>query len=202
MSEPNPQEGMAAGDPPTTPKAPESIAPGAPPLPAPAAASTQPAGNAAPASVAKTDGGNVMVIVAAIAILLVGALVVMVVMNMAGGLEGDVITTKSGLKYIELKVGAGKTAEAGDTVEVHYTGKLTNGKVFDSSRPRGKPFSFKLGKGDVIKGWDEGVAGMKEGGKRKLIIPPALGYGERGAGKDIPPNAELHFEVELVKVQY
>jgi len=200
MSEPNPQEGVTAGDPPATPKAPESIAPGEPPPPAPAASSQQPAGHAAPSSVAKTDGGNVMVIVAAIAILLVGALVVMVVMNMSGGLEGDVITTKSGLKYIELKVCAGKTAEAGDTVEVHYTGKLANGKKFDSSLDRGKPFAFKLGAGRVIKGWDEGVAGMKVGGKRKLMIPAKLGYGSRGAGDVIPPDADLVFEVELLKV--
>ena len=95
---------------------------------------------------------------------------------------------------------------AGDTVEVHYTGWLTadgttKGKKFDSSVDRGKPFAFKLGAGEVIKGWDEGVAGMKVGGKRKLIIPPDLGYGKRGAGDDIPPNATLMFEVELLRDQ-
>ena len=118
------------------------------------------------------------------------------------GAKGDekVITTKSGLKYIDVKVGAGKEAKAGDNVDVHYTGRLKDGKKFDSSVDRNEPFSFPLGKGRVIKGWDEGVAGMKEGGKRKLMIPPALGYGERGAGKVIPPNAELIFEVELLKV--
>jgi FKBP-type peptidyl-prolyl cis-trans isomerase len=113
----------------------------------------------------------------------------------------EIITTKSGLKYVEQKLGDGKVAKAGDTVDVHYTGTLTNGKKFDSSRDRNEPFTFDLGKGKVIKGWDEGVAGMKEGGKRKLIIPPELGYGKSGAGKVIPPDATLIFEVELLKVK-
>jgi FKBP-type peptidyl-prolyl cis-trans isomerase len=115
--------------------------------------------------------------------------------------EGDTITTKSGLKYIDLKVGDGPVAKKGSTVVVHYTGWLKSGKKFDSSRDSGEPFSFPLGAGKVIKGWDEGVAGMKVGGKRKLTIPPELGYGKRGAGEDIPPDAELTFEVELLKVQ-
>jgi peptidylprolyl isomerase len=115
--------------------------------------------------------------------------------------EEKVITTKSGLKYIDVKVGNGKEAKAGDMVSVHYTGRLKDGKKFDSSVDRNMPFDFPLGAGKVIKGWDEGVAGMKEGGKRKLIIPPDLGYGARGAGNVIPPNAELHFEVELLKVK-
>ena len=116
------------------------------------------------------------------------------------------VTTKSGLKYLDEKVGTGAAAKAGDKVQVHYTGRLKDGKKFDSSRDRGKPFVFALGAGRVIKGWDEGVQGMKEGGKRKLIIPPALAYGEDGV-KDprtgkviIPPNAELTFDVELIKV--
>ncbi|MSU78058.1 MAG: FKBP-type peptidyl-prolyl cis-trans isomerase [Gemmataceae bacterium] len=113
----------------------------------------------------------------------------------------EVITTKSGLKYVELKIGTGKVAEKGDTVAVHYVGTLTDGKKFDSSRDRDETFEFRLGAGMVIKGWDEGVAGILEGGKRKLIIPPELGYGERGAGKVIPPNATLIFEVELVKIK-
>lgn len=115
--------------------------------------------------------------------------------------EKKVTTTKSGLKYTDEKEGAGDRAQEGDTVEVHYTGWLKDGTKFDSSVDRGKPFSFKLGKGQVIKGWDEGVAGMRVGGKRKLIIPPELGYGKRGAGNVIPPDAELTFDVELLKIK-
>jgi FKBP-type peptidyl-prolyl cis-trans isomerase FkpA len=111
------------------------------------------------------------------------------------------ITTASGLKYEDLQEGAGATAKAGDSVEVHYTGWLTNGTKFDSSLDRKSPFAFSLGAGRVIKGWDEGVAGMKVGGKRKLTIPAALGYGSRGAGAVIPPDAELVFEVELLKIK-
>ncbi len=111
-------------------------------------------------------------------------------------------TTASGLQYEDLKEGTGDAAKAGDTVEVHYTGWLKDGgKKFDSSLDRSKPFSFKLGAGNVIKGWDEGVAGMKVGGKRKLTIPAKLGYGERGAGGVIPPNADLVFDVDLLKIK-
>ncbi len=100
----------------------------------------------------------------------------------------------------DIQVGTGAEAKAGNKVSVHYVGTLTNGNKFDSSRDRGKPFEFSLGAGQVIKGWDQGVAGMKIGGKRKLTIPPHLGYGARGAGGVIPPNATLVFEVELIKV--
>jgi FKBP-type peptidyl-prolyl cis-trans isomerase FkpA len=112
----------------------------------------------------------------------------------------DVITP-SGLKYEDLTVGAGAEAKAGQAVSVHYTGWLTDGKKFDSSKDRGQPFQFALGAGQVIKGWDEGVQGMKVGGKRKLTIPPGLGYGTRGAGNVIPPNATLIFDVELLGVK-
>ncbi len=111
------------------------------------------------------------------------------------------ITTPSGLTIEELVVGSGAAAASGQKVSVHYTGWLTSGAKFDSSKDRGDPFIFPLGKGHVIKGWDEGVQGMKVGGKRKLTIPPALGYGARGAGGVIPPNATLVFEVELLAVR-
>ena len=111
------------------------------------------------------------------------------------------ITTPSGLQYEELKEGNGEAAKTGDSVEVHYTGWLTDGTKFDSSLDRRQPFAFPLGAGRVIKGWDEGVAGMKVGGKRKLVIPAALGYGARGAAGVIPPNAELTFEVELLRIR-
>lgn len=114
--------------------------------------------------------------------------------------EEKVVTKPSGLKYVDQKEGTGTEAKSGKKVTVHYTGWLKDGTKFDSSKDRGDPFVFPLGAGRVIKGWDEGVAGMKVGGKRKLIIPPDLGYGARGAGGVIPPNATLTFEVELLKV--
>lgn len=111
------------------------------------------------------------------------------------------ITTKSGLKYIDVVEGQGAAAVAGKEVTVHYTGTFPDGKKFDSSVDRDEPFSFELGAGRVIKGWDEGVAGMRIGGKRRLIIPPELAYGKRGAGSVIPPDATLFFEVELLGVE-
>lgn len=114
--------------------------------------------------------------------------------------EEGTVTTTSGLKYKDLKVGTGDEAKSGKKVAVHYTGTLTDGKKFDSSLDRKEPFVFELGAGMVIKGWDEGVAGMKVGGKRKLMIPAKLGYGERAVGP-IPANSELIFEVELLEVK-
>ncbi len=111
------------------------------------------------------------------------------------------VTMPSGLKYVDRVVGTGDGAVARKTVNVHYTGWLENGKKFDSSVDRGQPFSFPLGAGRVIKGWDEGVQGMEVGGKRKLTIPSDLGYGSRGAGGVIPPNATLIFDVELLGVR-
>jgi len=107
----------------------------------------------------------------------------------------------SGLWYTDVAVGQGAVAEPGRTVSVHYTGWLPNGKKFDSSRDRGEPFAFTLGAGQVITGWDEGVKGMKVGGRRKLVLPPQLAYGEAGAPPDIPPGSTLVFDVEVLKVQ-
>lgn len=119
--------------------------------------------------------------------------------------EGSTVTTPSGLQITDTKVGTGAQPQKGQTCVMHYTGWLyengTKGKKFDSSVDRGMPFEFAIGQGEVIDGWDEGVATMKAGGKRTLVIPPALGYGERGAGGIIPPNATLMFDVELLEVK-
>ncbi len=111
------------------------------------------------------------------------------------------IVTSSGLRYTDDQVGSGAQPQKGQRVTVHYTGTLPDGKKFDSSRDRGKPFVFTIGVGQVIKGWDEGVMSMKVGGRRRLVIPPDLGYGARGAGGVIPPMATLHFDVELLAVE-
>ncbi len=132
------------------------------------------------------------------AVLLTAACLVAAPMSSA---KGKKVTTKSGLSYVDEHVGTGAVAKAGETVTVHYTGWLTNGTKFDSSRDRNEPFTFHLGAGEVIPGWDEGVQGMRVGGRRKLTIPPSLGYGARGAGGVIPPNATLIFDVELLGVK-
>jgi len=111
------------------------------------------------------------------------------------------ITTPSGLKYIDMEIGSGESPQTGQGVVVHYTGTLEDGTKFDSSMDRNKPFSFTIGIGRVIQGWDEGVATMKVGGKRRLTIPSDLGYGARGAGGVIPPNATLIFDVELLEIR-
>jgi FKBP-type peptidyl-prolyl cis-trans isomerase FkpA len=113
---------------------------------------------------------------------------------------GDGVKTDSGLQYWDIKVGTGAIANDGDHVKVHYTGWFTNGKKFDSTVDANQPYSFTLGKGDVIKGWDEGIAGMKVGGKRQLRIPPELAYGDVGFKTIVPPNATLIFDVQLLAV--
>jgi FKBP-type peptidyl-prolyl cis-trans isomerase len=117
-------------------------------------------------------------------------------------ITGDGVKTESGLQYWDISVGSGQVAKEGDRVRVHYTGWLTTGKKFDSSVDAGRPFTFALGNGEVIRGWDEGVAGMKVGGKRQLRIPPDLGYGENGSPDGtIPAHATLIFDVQLLSVQ-
>jgi peptidylprolyl isomerase len=115
--------------------------------------------------------------------------------------DGDYVTTETGLRYYDLEVGDGPSPQDGQRVSVHYTGWLEDGTKFDSSLDRGRPFSFVIGQGQVIRGWDEGVAGMKVGGSRQLVIPAELGYGSQGAGEVIPPDATLVFEVELLDVE-
>jgi FKBP-type peptidyl-prolyl cis-trans isomerase len=122
--------------------------------------------------------------------------------NLSGAIQPAQPETKeSGLVVQDITVGSGETAKAGDTVAVNYIGALPDGKIFDSSYSRNEPFPFTIGAGRVIKGWDEGVAGMRVGGKRRLIIPPHLAYGKEGAGDVIPPNTTLIFEIELVGIQ-
>lgn len=144
---------------------------------------------------AKASGSNNLIYLGALAAI---AIAVFAYLMFGGG--GSEITTSSGLKYVDQTVGSGNTPAPGKEVTVHYTGTLPDGTKFDSSVDRGQPFTFKIGVGQVIKGWDEGVMSMKVGGKRKLVIPPELGYGARKAGQ-IPPNSTLHFDVELLGVK-
>ena len=137
--------------------------------------------------------------------LVVSAILLALAVAPLSALAAGEVTTPSGLRIIDVKPGAGPVPQAGQTVTVNYTGWLfvdgKKGKKFDSSLDRGQPFSFTLGQGQVIKGWDEGLATMHVGGKRTLIIPPDLGYGASGAGADIPPGATLMFDVELLSVK-
>jgi peptidylprolyl isomerase len=137
-----------------------------------------------------------IVVVAVLALSVVGY-----VLSHRGQKPGAEVTTASGLKYIDIVEGTGPTPQRGQTVTVHYTGTLENGKKFDSSYDRAAPADFRIGVGAVIKGWDEGLMSMKVGGKRKLIIPPALGYGVRGSPPNIPGNSTLVFDVELLGVK-
>jgi len=148
---------------------------------------------------AKQKRTRVIAAVVIVALLAAGA-AFLFVPGLPGGGAGAEVTTASGLRYTDLAVGNGPSPRPGQTAVVHYTGTLLNGTKFDSSRDRGQPYSFALGTGSVIKGWDEGVATMKVGGRRKLVVPPALGYGATGQGT-IPPNATLVFDVELLDVK-
>ena len=144
---------------------------------------------------------NLRMVAIAVVIVLALSAVGYVLSKRGGGSAGAEVTTASGLKYVELAEGTGATPQRGQTVTVHYTGTLTNGKKFDSSVDRGVPAEYKIGVGEVIKGWDEGIMSMRVGGKRKLTIPPNLGYGQMGRPPNIPPNSTLLFDVELLGVK-
>lgn len=149
------------------------------------------------------SGGKLSRVVVAVVILALGAggAAYLFSRGAKGPAAGAEVTTPSGLKYEDIVVGTGPSPQEGQTAVVHYKGTLTNGTEFDSSHRRGQPYEFPLGRGRVIKGWDEGVATMKVGGRRRLTIPPALGYGQRGSPPSIPPNATLVFDIELLGVK-
>ncbi len=156
---------------------------------------------AKPGSPGKSNQKVRAILIVVVVVLALSALsYVAYVMMYRGPGTGTEIATTSGLKYIDMVEGTGATPQKGQTVRVHYTGTLENGQKFDSSVDRGQPYEFRIGEGAVIKGWDEGLASMKVGGKRKLIIPPVLGYGQRGSPPNIPPNSILLFDVELLSV--
>lgn len=156
-----------------------------------------------PTATAAPTGKNRNMRIVAIVIVVVLALsaVGYVLSKRGGGTTGAEVTTPTGLKYVDLVEGTGATPQRGQTVTVHYTGTLENGTKFDSSVDKGQPYSFRIGTGVVIKGWDEGLMSMKAGGKRKLIIPASLGYGSMGRPPDIPGGATLLFDVELLAVK-
>jgi FKBP-type peptidyl-prolyl cis-trans isomerase len=163
-------------------------------------------GGVAPARRPAASGGGKSrnrsrIIAAVVVIALVGAGAFYLFAPSLSGPASLEVTTPSGLKYTDLVVGTGPSPSPGQTAVVHYTGTLTDGTKFDSSRDRGQPFSFVLGRGMVIKGWDEGIRTMKVGGRRRLVIPPALGYGPAGQPPKIPGNATLVFDVELLDVK-
>ncbi len=156
-----------------------------------------------PEAKAKTPAGrnSQARIIAIVVVLALAAAAIAYVIKQRAGSGGTEITTASGLKYTDLVVGTGATPQKGQTVTVHYTGTLANGTKFDSSRDRGTPADFRIGVGAVIPGWDEGLMSMKVGGKRKLVIPSALGYGPQGRPPTIPGNSTLIFDVELLGVK-
>jgi FKBP-type peptidyl-prolyl cis-trans isomerase FkpA len=145
---------------------------------------------------------NQYILIGAVGVVVVVALAFVIINRVAKANQyKGMTTTSSGLKYQDLTVGTGREVKDGDTIAVEYTGWLEDGTVFDTSVNRGQPFTFTVGQGAVIKGWDEGVVGMKLGGKRKLVIPPDLAYGSQGYGTVIPPNATLIFEISLLAIK-